>query len=583
MSSVLYSYSLAYYLKSNPRKRKGEKMQEISKYWEQTAFQLHWFRPWLEVLDVSSAPLYQWFKGGETNITYNTLDKHIYSHRRNKVALIWESEDGVRIRFTYFDLWREVMRFANVLRCLDVKKGDRVTLYLPNIPEAVITLLGIARIGAIHVPVDVRYGPFVLNKILQETGSKVLITVDGYYRKGQPIFLKPTVDAALSASPQVESVVLVKRLGKETEVRENFYWYHELMAGQKPEAPLVELEANEPLGILYTPNYEGKIVGMVYSHGGYMVGLYKSMEETFGLREMDVVWWATELGSIIGQSYMIYGPLLKGSSTVLYEGHLLYPHPERTWSIINKYGISIFGTYPSRLRSLMPFGGRPVKLWDISTLRCVGLSGEVLDTPLTDWLCENVISKDKVKNLWITAEIGVFGMISQEEKVNTPFFQKIFPVFKPEVVNDKGQILSSGQNGILGFKQPLPSMFTHIWQKEALYLKYWTLDNTFLTKDFAEKGETGLIKLAGHRSTRVINIGGLIIPAELIELGMERHSAVVAAKARAVPDTIKGQVAEIEIKLKKGIEQSHELRSELLNYAKSELGPAVIIKHIIFI
>ncbi|MDL1970521.1 MAG: AMP-binding protein [Candidatus Desulfofervidaceae bacterium] len=558
-------------------------MQEVSKYWEQAASQLHWFKPWSEVLDVSSAPLYQWFKGGKTNITYNALDRHASSHRRNKVALIWESEDGIRIRFTYFDLWREVMCFANVLKCLDVKRGDRVTLYMPNIPEAIIALLGVARIGAIHVPVDVRYGPFVLRKILQETGSKVLITADGYYRKGQPVFLKPNVDAAISASPYVESVVSVKRLGKETEVRENFYWYHELMAGQKPEAPPVELEANEPLGILYTPNHEGKMVGMVYSHGGYMVGLYKSMEESFILRETDVIWWASELGGIIGQSYMIYGPLLKGSSTVLYEGHLLYPNSERIWATINKYGVSVFGTYPSRLRALMPFGEKPIKLWDISTLRCIGVSGETLDEALTNWLYENIIPEGRVKNLWITAETGVFGMISQEKKVDTPRFQKIFPVFNPEVVSNDGKILKTTQQGILSFKQPLPSMFTNIWQKEALYLQYWTLDNIFLTKDFGERDEDGFIKLSGHRSTRVINIGGLIIPAELVELAMERHSAVVAVKARAVPDSTKGQVVELEISLKRGVEKSHDLRSELLSYARSELGPAVIIRQIIFI
>ncbi len=558
--------------------------EELIKYWEQMAIQFHWFRPWVSIFK-EGKPGGLWFKGGETNITYNALDVHVNSPKRNKVALIWESEDGRRIRFTYFDLWREVMRFSNVLKNFGVKKRDPIVIYMPNLPEAIVALLAVARIGAVHVPVDIRYGPFVLRKIIHETGSKVLITANGYYRKGNAIWLKPRIEAALSAC-DIDFVIMVKRL-KEEEVRESFFWYHELMEGQKTESDPAEVEANEPLGILYTPNHKGRMVGITYPHGGYMVGVAKSMKEVFGLRETDVVWWASELGNIIGQSYMVYGPLLNGSTTVLYEGHLLYPGPERTWSIIHKYGVTLFGAYPSRLRVLMPYGEKPVRWLDISTLRHLYLSGEALDEPLTHWLQETVTKRANIVNLWITAETGVFSLMAKGNRLGNsytplPFLQKVFPVFNPVVVTVEGNTLPPDQKGILGFSEPLPSMFANVWNDERAFLEYWAPNGIFLSKDFAIKDKKGLIKLSGHRSSRVINIGGLIVPAELIELAMKRHSAVIEATARAMPDSIKGQVAEVEIRVKEGIERTHDLRSELLQFAKTELGPGVIIRQITF-
>ncbi len=563
--------------------------KQIMEYWKEASSGLFWFHPWNKVLDVSSFPKVTWFKDGKTNIAYNAVDVHAISHRRNKVALVWESEPGQRIRYTYFDLARESKQFANVLKSLGIKRGDKVVLFMPNIPETIIAMLAVPRLGAILVPVNVRYGPFVLKKILKDTQAKVLITANGYYRKGQPICLRPTVESALSGVSEPSCVVMVKRLQEEEfEARDSFLWYHELISGQRPECFPEEMESNEPFAIIYTPNHEGRMVGVIYSHGGFMVGLSHSMELAYNLKETDVIWWNTEPGDILNLAYTVYGPLLKGITTVLYEGHLLYPRAERIWQIINKYGVTILGTYPSRLRALIPFGQKPIKSWDHSTLRTISLSGEKFDERLSEWLYENIFDRPgKIKNFWITAELGVFTLISsiKVETKKSIFslspFRCLIPIACPSIVDENGNVLSKGQEGVLAFETPIPSMFTGIWEGETLYLDYFK-NGYFCTKDYAFLADEG-IELLGHRSKRAINIGGLIVPAGLVESAIEKHSAVAAVVAQPMEDSVKGQVVELKVKLKPEVELDHEIRVELLRYAKSELGEAVIIGFIEFI
>lgn len=563
--------------------------ENILGYWEKAANRLYWFKPWYDVLD-AEPPIYRWFRGGECNITFNALDIHIDSPRRNKVALIWEGDNGESRRFTYYDLYREVNRFANTLKSLGVKQGDRVVIYLPNLPETVVSLLAVARIGAIHVPVDTRLGPHFLKKIVNETDSKIIIGADGYYRKGNAIGLIDAVNAALSACPQVNTIIMIHRIGEEVALRETTFWYHELIEGQPSAAEAMPIEASSPLGILFTCNHEGECIGIVSAHGGYMVGIHETTKEIFHLTDADVIWWNVELSSIIGQSYAVYGPLLAGTTILLYEGHPLYPGPERVWSIIDKYGVSIFGTYPSRLRSLMPFGERPIKQWDLSTLRLLCLSGEAVDEPLINWLYSNVALGGNIINLWIEAETGAFVLASKEEKAGawrskppSSYFYPTLPIFEVDVVDKGGKTLPSEHSGILIIKEPFPSIISGVWKKEAFYLKYWApKTHIFLSKDLAERGKDGGIKILKHRSERTINIGSLSVAAGEIERAFLQHSAVMKAAVRAVPDKVKGQVVEVRILLNKNAERTYELRKALLNYAHTELGPAVIIRQIEF-
>ena len=554
--------------------------KDILDYWEKAANRLYWFKPWYNILD-AEPPIYRWFRGGGCNITFNALDIHIDSPRRNKVALIWEGDDGESQRFTYYDLYQEVNRFANTLKSLGVKQGDRVVIYLPNLPQAVISLLAVARIGAVHVPVDIRFGPHFLKKIVNETDSKIIISADGYYRKGEAIRLIDTVSATLSACPGVNTVIMVRRIGGEIGIRETGFWYHELIGGQPSAAEAMPMEATTPLSILFTPNHEGECVGTVSAHGGYMVGVHETIKEVFHLTDPDVIWWNVELGSIIGQGYAIYGPLLAGATTVVYEGHPLYPGPERIWSIIDKYGVSIFGTYPSHLGSLIPFGERPIKQWDLSTLRSLCLSGEAVDEPLINWLYSNIALKGNIISLWIEAETGVF-VLSSKKKANNYFYPTL-PILKVDVVDEEGKTLPTKHLGILAIKEPFPGMISSVWKKEAFYLKYWTpKTHIFLSKDMAEKEEDRGIKILRHRSDRAINIGGLFVASEEIEKAFMQHSAVAKAVVKATPDKVKGQAVEVKIELKKNIERTYELRKALLNYARTELGSAIIIKQIEF-
>jgi len=358
------------------------------KFWEEQAQNLHWFQKWTNVLDDSKKPFYKWFVGAKTNITYNCLDVHVKTFRRNKLALICEGEDGSVKTFSYFALHREVCKFSNVLKSLGVKKGDRVTIYMGRVPEIMIAMLACARIGAIH---SVVYGGFsveALHERIEDRQSKVLIVADGAYQRGKIVPLKNIADEALQRAGGIEHVLVVKRTGQEVNMEQGRdMWLHELMSLPiaNQECALEIVDAEDPLFILYTSGTTGKPKAILHTHGGYMVGTYTSLKFVFDIHEEDRFWCAADPGWITGHSYIVYGPLLNGATSFLYEGAPTFPYPNRWWQMIEKYGINILYTAPTAIRGLMRFGDAWVNRHNLSTLRLLGSVGEPINPEAWKW------------------------------------------------------------------------------------------------------------------------------------------------------------------------------------------------------
>ena len=351
-------------------------------FWSSMANELHWFQKWDKYLDESNQPFYKFFVNGKTNIAYNCLDVHIKSYRRNKLAYIWEGEDGSTRTISYNKLFVEVCKFANVLKSINVKKGDRVTIYMGRVPEIIIAMLACARIGAVH---SVVYGGFsteALFERIEDSQSKVVITCDGAYQRGKIVKLKQICDDAVDKAGIVEHVICVKRTGEDVNMLTGRdMWYHDLMAlplaNSKCDA--VELDAEDPLYILYTSGTTGKPKAILHTHGGYMVGIYTSFKYVFDIKDEDRYWCTADAGWVTGHSYLVYGPLLNGATSIMYEGAPNYPYPDRWWSIIEKYGVNIFYTAPTAIRGLMRFGDSWVKKHNLSSLRILGSVGEPIN------------------------------------------------------------------------------------------------------------------------------------------------------------------------------------------------------------
>ncbi|MGH2568859.1 MAG: AMP-binding protein, partial [Bacteroidota bacterium] len=363
-------------------KMKTDAERDLEGFWAKEAKELHWFQPWTKVLDDSKKPFYKWFVGGKTNIAYNCLDRHTMTAHRNKLALLWEGEKGEFRSFSYFALQRETCKFANVLRSLGVQKGDRVTIYMGRIPELPIAMLACARIGAIH---SVVYGGFTVEALaerIEDSHSKVLITCDGAFQRGKTVPLKQIADEALQRAATVESVLVVKRTGENVNMEQGRdMWYHELMslpiAGNN--CPAEPMDAEEILFLLYTSGTTGKPKAIVHTQGGYMVGTYATLKYVFDIREEDRYWCAADPGWVTGHSYIVYGPLLNGATSFMYEGAPTYPYPNRWWQMIEKYGLNILYTAPTAIRGLMRFGEAWPNRHDLSSLRLLGTVGEPIN------------------------------------------------------------------------------------------------------------------------------------------------------------------------------------------------------------
>jgi acetyl-CoA synthetase len=568
------------------RKYANENLEE---FWAKEAKELHWFKKWNTVLDDSKKPFYKWFTGGKTNIAYNCLDVHLKNHRKNKVALIWEGEKGDYRSYSYFALHREVSRFANVLKSLGIKKGDRVTLYMGRIPELAIGMLACARIGAVH---SVVYGGFsveALHERLEDSHSKVLITADGAFQRGKIVHLKAIADEALQRAASVESVLVIKRTGEPVNMEYGRdLWYHELInlpiINTKCDA--VELDAEDPLYLLYTSGTTGKPKAVLHTQGGYMVGIYSTLKYVFNINDEDRYWCAADPGWVTGHSYIVYGPLLTGATSFMYEGAPNFPFPNRWWQLVEKYGITILYTAPTAIRGLMRFGDAWPNRHDLSSLRLLGTVGEPINPEAWKWY-HRVIGKGicPIMDTWWQTETGMF-MITPTPSVplKPGSGTKPFPGLEMDILDEDGNPVKNNEEGFLVIKTPWPAMMRTIYNDPDKYIeKYWSkYPGYYLTGDSAKRDGDGYYWIIG-RTDDVLKVSGYRLGTAEIESALVSHPAVAEAAAIGLPHEIKGNAIYTFVILKAGFEKSEALREELILHVGHEVGPIAKPENVEFV
>ena len=567
----------------------AEATKDYAGFWERMALELHWFTKWNKVIDDSAKPFYKWFTGAKTNIVYNCLDVHVKTYRRNKLALIWEGENGEVKTYSYFALHRETCKFSNILKSLGVKKGDRVTIYMGRTPEIMIAMLACARIGAVH---SVVYGGFSVESLserIEDSNSKVLIVSDGAYQRGKIVPLKKIADEALQRCGTVEHCLVVKRTGEEVNMEQGRdMWLHELMnlpiATQN--CALEVLDSEDPLFILYTSGTTGKPKAILHTHGGYMVGTYTSLKYVFDIHEEDRYWCAADPGWITGHSYIVYGPLLNGTTSFMYEGAPNFPYPNRWWSMIERYGINILYTAPTAIRGLMRFGEAWVNRHDLSSLRILGSVGEPINPEAWKWY-HRVVGKEKcpIMDTWWQTETGMFMITPMPCVPLKPGSgTKPFPGLQMDVVDENGNSTKANEEGFLIIKNPWPAMIRTVYKDPDRYVEqYWKkYPGVYMTGDSARKDEDGYFWIIG-RVDDVIKVSGYRLGTAEIESALVSHFAVAEAAAIGLPHEVKGNAIYTYVILKTGIEKSQQLIEELRQHVSHEVGPIAKPEHIEFV
>ncbi|MFA6457553.1 MAG: acetate--CoA ligase [Bacteroidota bacterium] len=565
----------------DPEAARKEAAKDIQAYWGKRAEELEWYQKWDKVLDDSNKPFYKWFIGGKTNIVQNALDRHVRTWRRNKLALIWEGEKGDLRTLSYHALNREVCKFANVLKSMGVVKGDRVTIYMPRIPETVIAMLATAKVGAVH---SVVYGGFSVEALhgrIEDSESKVIITADGGNMNGKKVELKKIVDEALQRSGQPEHVVVVKHLGIDVMMEQGRdYWYHELMAlpisknTQKCETEI--MDAEDPLFILYTSGTTGKPKAILHTHGGYSVGVHATLKDVFDLKEEDRWWCTADPGWITGHSYIVYAPLIAGATSFMYEGAPTYPYPDRWWSMIEKYGITVFYSTPTAIRGLMRFGTSWANRHDLSSLRLLGSVGEPINPEAWRWFYKN-IGKEKcpIMDTWWQTETGAFMIAPMPAMPLKPGSgTKPLPGIEAEVVNEDGKPVADGEEGFLVLKNPWPAMMRTIFKDPDRFVQtYWSkFKDFYFVGDSARRDKDGYFWIIG-RVDDVIKVSGYRLGTAELESAFITHHSVAEAAVIGLPHEIKGIAIHAYLILKAGNEPSDELAEEIKKHIAHEMGP----------
>jgi acetyl-CoA synthetase len=553
-----------------------ESVEQPEKFWARAAEELHWFKKWDKVLDWK-APWAKWFVGGQINLSYNCLDRHVQTARKNKAALIWESEPGEVRTYTYQQLWREVQKFANVLKNLGVRKGDRVAIYMGMTPELPIAMLACARIGAPH---SIVFGGFSANALvdrIHDSQAVAVITQDGSYRRGAEVKLFPAVEEALKSCPSVKHVVIYKRTGtaiNTTKGRD--HWWHELMAKASDECPAEPLDAEHPLYILYTSGTTGKPKGVVHTTGGYSVGTYLSTKYVFDLREEDTYWCTADIGWVTGHSYIVYGPLQCGATSLMYEGAPNCPEPDRFWSIIDRHQVNVFYTAPTAIRTFVKWGDEWPKKHKMESLRLLGTVGEPINPEAWMWYRE-VIGHNRcpIVDTWWQTETGsimitpIPGAIATKPGSATrPFFGVV-----PEIVTMEGKPVPLGSGGYLVIQQPWPAMLRTIYGDRDRYVQqYWSqIPGAYFTGDGARKDKDGYFWIMG-RVDDVLNVSGHRLSTMEVESALVAHEKVAEAAVVGRPDDIKGQAISAFVSLEHGVEPTNALKEELKKWVAKEIG-----------
>ena len=553
-------------------------------YWMTAAREdLRWLQPFQQGLDWSHAPHARWFADGALNAADNCLDRHCEGPRRHKAALVWEGEpigaQGPEIRtLTYAQLLREVQKFANVLKDLGVVSGDRVAIYLPLVPEAAIAMLACARIGAVHSVVFGGFSAEALRERTRDAGAKVIVTADGGHRRGQPLGLKATVDAALAAgAPSVTAVVVVRRTGQDIAWHaDRDHWWHERMATASAECPVVPLPAEHPLFILYTSGSTGKPKGLLHTTGGYLTHVARTFRQVFDLREDDLYWCTADVGWITGHSYVVYGPLANGATVFLYEGAPAFPGKDRFWDIIERHRISIFYTAPTALRTFLSWGDEPIRKHDLSSLRLLGTVGEPINPAAWVWYHE-VIGNSRcpiVDTWWQTETGGILIAPLPGIQVTIPgTATRPLPGILAEVVDEHGARRGDNQGGLLVLQHPWPGMARTIWGDDARFQQTYfsQIPGVYFTGDGARRDPEGNFWIMG-RVDDVLNVSGHRIGTMEVESALVSHDLVAEAAVVGRPDAITGQALVAFVTVTQGSETTPELAEALRHHVAREIG-----------
>src|SRR6188472_1018280 len=558
------------------RRMYRESIRQPAKFWTREAKELAWRAPWKKVVEWQP-PFAKWFVGGKLNVSENCLDRHLAGSRRNKAAIIWEGEPGEKRTLTYQQLHREVCRFANVLKRNNIKKGDRVIIYLPNIPEAAIAMLACARIGAVH---SVVFGGFSSESIrdrIKDSGAIALITADGAYRRGGIVPLKKNVDEALRDGTSVRRVIVFRRAGNDIHMEEDRdVWWHRELEYVDANCPPAALDSEHPLYLLYTSGSTGKPKGILHTTGGYLVNVYCTTKYVFDIRDEDIFWCTADVGWVTGHSYIVYGPLANGGTVVMYEGAPNWPEPDRFWKIIEEYRVNILYTAPTAIRAFIRWGDEWVAKHDLSSLRLLGTVGEPINPEAWMWYYKNIGGgRCPIVDTWWQTETGAIMISPIPAAVPTipGSATKPLPGIIADVVDKAGNPVPADQGGKLIIRRPWPSMLRTIYGDNTRYRQqYWSeFKGNYLTGDGARRDEQGYSWIVG-RIDDVLNVAGHRLGTSEIESALVSHSRVAEAAVVGRPDGLKGQGVVAFVTVKSGIEVSRGLKEELRDHVSKHIG-----------
>jgi acetyl-CoA synthetase len=560
------------------------------RFWEERAKEISWFKRWDKAYH--DEPLaYKWFVGGKLNLSYNSLDRHVEAGKGDKVALIWEPEppnEPNRV-FTYKELLAEVSRLANALKELGVKKGDRVGIYLPMIPEAVIAMQAVVRIGAVHSVVFSAFSPESLRDRMVDCGAKVLITADGYYRRGKAITLKQNADKGVEGT-KVERVIVVRRAGLDVPMDPSRdVWYHEIVPKQSPECPPEEMDAEDLAFILYTSGTTGKPKGVMHTTGGYAVQVYTTCKWNFNLHEDDIFWCTADVGWITGHSYINYGPLMNGVTTVVYEGAPDTPDYGRMWAVIQKHKVTAYYTAPTAIRMHVKWGEEWPAKYDLSSLRVLGTVGEPINEEAWLWYFKHIGGgRCPIIDTWWQTETGA-NCVQALPGIG-PFIPTVagrpFPGIRAKILDAGGQPVQPGEGGYLVLEPPFPpSLLRGLWgdpeKFKATYFSEYG-PGYYFTRDGARMDEMGNIRITG-RVDDVMNVAGHRLATAEVEDALSQHEAVSEVAVVSRPDEVKGEVPVAFVLLKAGYTASEELKKELVKTVDKHIGPTARPAEIYFV
>ncbi len=553
-----------------------ESVERPEKFWAAIANELHWFKKWDRVLEWN-CPWAKWFLGGQINLSYNCLDRHVQTSRKDKAAIVWESEPGDVRTLTYQQLHREVRKFANVLKGLGVRKGDTVAIYMGMTPELPIAMLACARIGAPHTVVFGGFSSHALVDRITDSQAVAVITQDGSYRRGTEVKLFPAVEEALKSCPSVRNVVVYQRTGTPINMKSGRdHWWHDLMATASDDCAAEPLDAEHPLYILYTSGTTGKPKGVVHTTGGYSVGTYITTKWVFDLKEEDTYWCTADIGWVTGHSYIVYGPLQNGATTLMYEGAPNFPEQDRFWSIIDRHKVSVFYTAPTAIRTFVKWGDEWPKRHKLDSLRLLGTVGEPINPEAWMWYRE-VIGHNRcpITDTWWQTETGhiMIAPIPGAVATKPGSATRPFPGVVAEIVNMLGQPVPDGSGGFLVIKQPWPGMLRTIYGDPERYEKqYWSqIPGMYFTGDGARKDKDGYFWVMG-RVDDVINVSGHRLSTMEVESALVAHEDVAEAAVVGRPDELKGQAISAFVSLEHGKKPTPELKEELRRLVTKEIG-----------